>query len=350
MKQYVGFVRDHSVSMTYLAQGAAKDYNENIAAAQRGANQHDIDTIVSTVLCGHADRHMARGQVKHEVINSSVSRLKPINGRDYKTHGGSTPLFDAVGDLIEMMKAVPDANDKGVSFLVIVITDGEENDSRIWNAHMLSREISNLQKTDRWTFTFRVPQGGRRELASLGIPAGNIAEWEQTEEGLRLSTTETVGAVDNYFTGRSRGVSSSKGFYADLRDVTTGDLRKSLGDITKQLEVHSVKNNGSEIRTFCEYNICGEGKYIKGAAFYELTKTERVQDYKMIVVYDKVSGKYYGGVEARNMLSLPSFGEVKLKPGDHGQCDIFVQSTSVNRKLVKGTKLVWWPDAVLSRV
>ena len=348
MKQYVGFVRDHSVSMTYLAEGAAKDYNSNIEAAKKGAERERLDTIVSTVLCGVSGSG-SYGTVKREVVNSTVHMLEPIKRGEYKCTGMSTPLFDSVGELIKIMESVPDANEKDVSFLVIVITDGQENDSTHWNAKTLGAKIKQLQNTDRWTFTFRVPRGERWTLQSLGIPDGNICEWDQTEEGLRSSTLDTVRGVDNYFTGRSKGISSSRGFYADLRDVSTGDLRKKLGNISKQVEVYPVKNAGSEIRTFCEYNVCGEGNYIKGAAFYELTKSEKVQDYKMIVVYDKVSGKYFGGVEARQMLGLPDFGEVKLKPGDHGQCDIFIQSTSVNRKLVKGTKLIWWPDAVLAK-
>jgi len=39
---------------------------------------------------------------------------------------------------------------------------------------------------------------------------------------------------------------------------------------------------------------------------------------------------------------LPDFGEVRIRPGDHGNFDLFVQSTSCNRHLVEGTSLVYW--------
>ncbi len=340
MKQYVGFVRDHSLSMQGLSHEAKADYNNNIESIRVAAEKYKLDTIVNTVKCGVG----YMGRVEVETVNSTVHMLKPI--KHYETDGGGTPLFDSVGQLIELMTRVPDYDDPNVSFLVVVITDGFENRSKNYDARRLSRVIQDLQKTDRWTMTFRVPRRHANHLTALGIPRGNILEWDQTQEGFRNSTESTSQGIDSFYEARSRGKKSSSSFYADLRDVKPGDVRKNLGDITKQLEVWDVKNAGSEIRTFCEW-YTGNGTYLKGAGFYELTKPETVQDYKKIIVFDKVSAKYYGGVEGRNLLRLPDFGSVKLRPGAHGQYDIFVQSTSVNRKLIKGTKLVYWLDAVL---
>jgi hypothetical protein len=81
----------------------------------------------------------------------------------------------------------------------------------------------------------------------------------------------------------------------------------------------------------------------RGAAFYQLMKKEdEVQDYKQIVIRDKKSKVVYSGANARQMLGLPYNGTVKVVPGNHGTYDIFIQSTSVNRKLVKGTQVLYW--------
>lgn len=40
----------------------------------------------------------------------------------------------------------------------------------------------------------------------------------------------------------------------------------------------------------------------------------------------------------------PSF-DAQVKPGNHANFDIFVQSTSFNRKLVRGTKLLYFEGA-----
>jgi len=50
-------------------------------------------------------------------------------------------------------------------------------------------------------------------------------------------------------------------------------------------------------------------------------------------------GDVYMGDAARQMLGLPSM-HVKVGPGDHPDYTIFVQSTSMNRKLIQGTSLL----------
>ena len=82
------------------------------------------------------------------------------------------------------------------------------------------------------------------------------------------------------------------------------------------------------------------GQYKLGTVFYQLTKREEVQDNKRFIVWDKNSGEYYTGAEARSLLKLPSTGTIKLIPGANDQFEVFVQSNSVNRKLVGGTKVV----------
>jgi hypothetical protein len=67
-----------------------------------------------------------------------------------------------------------------------------------------------------------------------------------------------------------------------------------------------------------------------------------VHDYKQIIIRDKKTGAVYSGAEARNLLGLPHNGNVKIIPGNHGAYDVFVQSTSVNRKLPVGTQVIYW--------
>lgn len=213
MKQYIGISRDHSASMRMLSKAAANDYNETIKQIQQSATEHDIDTIVSVVKCGVG---WGRGIVEREVVNSNVQVLKPIQPNQYIADGSSTPLFDSVGDLITQFENVPDATDPTVAFVVMVITDGEENSSTKWTGTSIGKKIKQLQATDRWTFVFRVPTGNKRQLIQYGIPEGNILEWDtSSERGLQSVSSVNTQAIKQFYTARSTGVTSTGKFYAD---------------------------------------------------------------------------------------------------------------------------------------
>jgi hypothetical protein len=331
-KQYIGISRDHSGSMMSLTKPAIKDYNNSIEAIKTASKDSGIDTIVSVTSCG------LHSVVQREVVNSSVNRLQPLTR--YQVDG-STPLFDSVGELIEIFQSVPDYNNPEVTFLIMAITDGEENASHKWKTK-LAGEIKKLQASDRWTFVFRVPRGYSRALEYMGIPSGNIQEWDQTERGLRESSVQTVSAVQDYYSGVSRGIRSTKSFYANLAGVTSNQVAATLTNISDDVAIYPVKNK-IMIQSFIESKV---GTYRKGTGFYQLSKPEKaVQDYKIIVVRNKNTGAVYGGQEARQLLSLPFNQTISLRPGDHGDWDIFIQSTSVNRYLMPGTSVLYWENA-----
>lgn len=79
----------------------------------------------------------------------------------------------------------------------------------------------------------------------------------------------------------------------------------------------------------------------KGRGFYEFTTTVEIQPYKEVILLDQSSGAMYSGPGARTLLGLPSDKTVKLKPGSLPGHVAFVQSTSVNRKLLAGTRFLY---------
>ena len=79
----------------------------------------------------------------------------------------------------------------------------------------------------------------------------------------------------------------------------------------------------------------------KGRGFYQLTKPETVQEMKEIVLVNRRSGDMFTGAEAREFIGLP-FGERgKVRPKISEIYDVYVQSTSSNRKLIGGTTFLY---------
>lgn len=338
-KIYVGISRDHSASMRSMTSAAMADYNETIAAIREQALAHEIDTVVSVVKCGAGG--YGNNGVERESTISSITVLKPLTS--YSAPGSSTPLYDSVGDLITQFENLPDAKDPDVQFVIMAITDGGENSSRTWQTAKLRAKIRELQASDRWSFTFRVPRGYRNSLSNaLGLYEDNVLEWETNSRGMATSTVQTREAFTKYYAEAKTGVKSTQKFFTNLKDVSVAEVKAALVDISAEVNLWTVKDAaGAVIRDFCTAK---SGKpFLKGAAFYQLTKTEdEVQDYKQIAIRDKKGGQVYSGPAARQMLGLPTHGTVKVAPGDHGNFDIYIQSTSVNRKLPNGTNVLYW--------
>ena len=331
MKSYIGFINDHSGSMAHLRLAAMNDYNTIISSVKDAASREMHDTIVSTIGIGVSGGEVVRRQV----VISNPHVLSPItNWESY----GNTPLYDGIGDMIELFSSLPDANNQDVSFLIFITTDGEDNYSINYSRSTLKKQILQLQATGRWTFVFRVPKGSKQYVFDLGVPDENIQQWETTHAGMEKSTKETKKAMNSFFTARAAGAKSSTTFYASAADVDTS----ALVDITKDTSLYVVPDvdMGIEIRDFI---LRHRMEYLKGAAFYQLTKTEsRVSHTKLIAIRSRLTGKTFAGLEARQMIGLPTDRNARLHPGDHGNYDIFIQSESVNRKLVAGTGVLYW--------
>ena len=83
--------------------------------------------------------------------------------------------------------------------------------------------------------------------------------------------------------------------------------------------------------------------FVKGNAFYQLTKKETIQNYKNIVAKRKSDGCMISGEELREVLKIPkdSVKKVTVDHEDIPDFDIFVQSTSYNRVLIPNTKFLY---------
>ena len=336
----VGVSLDHSGSMQSLARGAMADFNQSMDTVRAAALNEGIETRVSVVRCG-----VGRGDVEVAEVSTPLSILQPL--RTYPATG-MTPLYDSVLTLIDLLKRSPEAEDPETTFLIMVITDGLENASMKGAGRKLAEEIRKLQATDKWSFVFRVPPRYGQDLVNaLGIFPGNIQEWEISQKGLELGGYVTSQSLGAYYGGLSRGVTSTKSFYqTDTSKLTPKVLEANLVDISNEVEIWFVKNDreGGKIRDFCLKQLKGS-PFRKGCAFYLLEKkTVLIQEYKMLCIRDKDTGVIYSGNAARSMLGIPP-GRYSLKPSDHGKWEIYVQSTSVNRKLFTGDRVLYWPGA-----
>jgi hypothetical protein len=272
------------------------------------------------------------------VFDRDVLRLPSI--AEHYRPSGMTALLDAtaqsVSDLEQTCALYGDH-----AFLVYVFTDGAENRSHRYTPATLQRRLCELP--ENWTVACFVPdEQGRQYVKSFGFPEGNVAVWDATtDDGVSAGVSVMSAATQSYMTSRATGVRGTKTLFAGGEAQVNAQARAAAGLKALPREKYTllpVDNAADplEIRPFVEHSV---GTYVTGRAFYELTKPEKIQPQKQLAVRDRKSGRVYTGRGARDLLNLPDH-EVRVKPEANGKYQIFVQSTSVNRKLVPGTRLL----------
>lgn len=321
---------DSSGSMAPIAQPTVQAFNRIVEAIRAASFATGQKTSVTLYTFGE------RSAVNLKFLDVPIEEVVKLSDLSYQPDG-PTPLCDCIGDAIRQSLTL--TTSINTSFALNVITDGQDNYSRRFSEGEIERLIKQVQATDRWTVTFTVPPGTKRSIINnFGVHDGNVAEWEISAAGAAQVARSFSSSYRNYFVARSRGATKTDGFFVtDMSKVKLTDVKKQLSDVKKDYAVLHVKQE-AEIRPLVES--CGYA-YVLGNAFYQLSKNEEIQAYKDILLREKGKTAIYGGAEARELLGFPPRLTVKVKPGNHANWDIFVQSTSVNRKLVRGTDLLY---------
>lgn len=323
---HIGFVVDRSGSMSHLSKQVVQVFDAQIAHLRRRSIELNQETRVSVYLFDNI--------VECVVFDMDV--MRDISLAKLYSVRGMTALMDASGQAITDMRQIPELYSDH-AFLLYALTDGQENESRKFTPAKLNTLINGLP--DNWTVAALVPDAqGKFEAKKAGFPEGNIEVWSTTAVGIETAGKTMTSATDTFMQNRAKGIRSTRNlFKMDMAGVSVKDIASKLTELKKNMySIYSVGST-SEIRTFIE-NESGQ-VYVKGSAYYRLDKPETVQASKGVAVRNRKNGKVYSGKDARQVLGLPDY-EIRVAPGDHGDWDIFVQSTSVNRKLLTGTEVM----------
>jgi uncharacterized protein YegL len=322
---HIVFVIDRSGSMSSLSQEVVKVFDSQIQYLAQRSKELDQETRVSV--------YLFNGQVECLVYDKDVLRLPSL--RNYYRANGSTALIDGTLKAIDDLKKTPELYGDH-SFLVYVLTDGQNTDNG-HKAPYLANEIARLK--DNWTVAVLVPsQLCAREAKQFGFPSENVQIWATDNDGLREVGEVLKKTTGAYMQARTTGVRGTRSLFSlDSGALQTNVVKTALDELSPTDYMLLPVSKDSVIKDFVES--WTRQPYRAGSAYYQLTKTEEIQNHKQICVQNKRNGKIYSGANARTILGLPNYS-VKVGPAHNIDFDIFVQSTSLNRKLIGGTKLV----------
>lgn len=327
---HIGLVLDASSSMYNKAASLIKVADNQIAYLAQRSKELDQETRIS--VWTFADSH----NIECVVWDMDVLRLPSI--AKFYHPLGNTALIDATLKSINDLSETPERYGNH-SFLIYVITDGEENRSTN-DSSVLQKRIATLP--NHWTLAALVPNAnGKYEAKRFGFPAGNIEVWDATSSAGVTEVGEVLRtSTDAYMTARASGTRSTRNLFSTNADAVNATTIAQAGLTPLRRSAYKLipVPQDTPIREFTEG--CGL-KYILGRGYYELSKTETIQPQKEIAIVERgPRGNVYVGHDARQMIGLPDM-EVRVKPDYNPDYLVYVQSTSVNRKLKAGTKYLY---------
>lgn len=324
---HITFVLDMSGSMMGQEVSLIKAVDALVAHLAQRSQELDQETRVTI--------YVFNDKVTCIVYDKDVLRLPSI--KDVYRPDWRTALIDAT------FKAVEDLEKSATlygdhAYLLYVFTDGVNNVNN-HRAPSLKARLSGLP--DNWTVAALVPNvTGVHEAKSFGFPAGNVAVWDTTTRNGVTEVGETMRvATDSYMTGRASGIVGTRTLFSTGADalnkqaVTAANLTRL--DPTAYTAVPVVEV-GAIVKPFVEDLGL---RFMVGTCFYQLTKREKIQPQKDLLVREKKTDQYFYGANLRALVGL-SDTQLSVAPDANPDYELFVRSDSTNRKLMIGTKLV----------
>lgn len=324
LKNHVAFVLDVSGSMHGLLDQVQKVFQKQIDFLRKSSLAFEQETRVSVYVF---DDNV-------QCLISDVDVARPMELEKLRS-GGSTALLDACVLAIDDLELLPQKYGDH-SFIIYLLTDGEENMSKC-TASFFKSKLRNLP--NNFSICALAPTiNSIQYLKNYGIPEGNIDKWDTTNKGLEEVGERIEKTITNFYNARKTGVRSMSTMFADLNNVTLSDIKQVAKEVKKFDILINEDVKAVHIKPLVESKL--NKPYQIGRSFYELVKRETIQENKEIAIQDKKTGKVYVGFDARQILGLPTRGSIKIDPVDSPKWNVYVQSNAVNRNVIPKQRIL----------
>lgn len=208
---HVAIVLDRSGSMEAVRDETISGFNEQVGKIRAKAAQSDAEkTFVTLVLFND--------EVVFSKFAEPAEALAPIDRESYEPDR-TTAMLDAVGFTLERFQDVV-RDDDDTRYLVVVISDGAENDSHEYTYERIAEMIQKRQATGRWTFSY---MGANQDLSviseRLSIPRSNLGTYVSSPGGTMIGFGSLSRSVIGFMSKPADEPLSSDKFFRDEDEI-----------------------------------------------------------------------------------------------------------------------------------
>lgn len=212
-------ILDQSGSMGGTKAQAVQGYNEQVQQMKLNSKTQKILASLITF----------NGEVFEHMWDVPAEELTEASAEDYRTEG-STAMRDAVGYGIEKLQKTADPNEKDVAYLVVIISDGEENASSHYSESALRELKDSVDRTGKWTFTYMgCDEKYLKKVAhEMNIPISNVAKWSNSRPELAAKGMhQNAVKMRSYYSARAGGQTTNSNVYSEklcMADFTKDEV------------------------------------------------------------------------------------------------------------------------------
>lgn len=154
---------------------------------------------LSLMKFNHEDRPVFTGRPIAEAPDLTHATYAPT---------GNTALLDALGRSIEeagsRFKAMAEAERPG-KVIVVVVTDGQENSSRVWSKEKIREAVEHQTQQYKWEFVFLGANiDAFAEAGALGMSMANTIQTHATPQSTTASYAALAINTSNYRSGAAK--------------------------------------------------------------------------------------------------------------------------------------------------
>lgn len=205
MKQgytHISIVLDRSGSMYSTADDAINGFNRFLADQKQAPGQATLTLV--------------QFDNEYEVLHSMkpIGDIPELNSQTFVPRG-TTALLDAIGRTVDETGAALEKMDEAERpehVIFVVITDGAENASRIFDSRQINLKVEHQRETYNWQFVFiGANQDAITSARALGIARSAALTYAATPDGTSNAYASLSANVVKHRAGLSKSLDFTEG-------------------------------------------------------------------------------------------------------------------------------------------
>jgi hypothetical protein len=209
---------DESSSMAPHQSAVVKTFNEYVESLKQGSRTWlSLFKFSDQQWLGAID-YSGASNLREVFENRKVKDTYPLTQQQYQPNGW-TPLYDAIGELIQRTKKrLP----KEAKVLFVIHTDGQENRSKTFNMERIKTLIQRMENKRGWTFVY-LGEGAAAWNAGYDFGIDNVANFSSSLRGASMDKLATATMCYASCDSIGGAAGTTKTFYANA-NVTADDI------------------------------------------------------------------------------------------------------------------------------